>query len=135
MATFGMIEEFKAEEEEWSLYVERMQHYFAANDITSVEKQRSIMLGVCGTSTYKLMSSLFAPRKLGDVPFSELVKVVEQHRNPRPLVIVQRCKLNIHSQEGGESISDYVVTLRILAEWCEYGGNLEEMLWQNWQEE
>ena len=84
MATFGMIGELKDKEEEWSLYVERMQHYFAGNDITSVEKQRSIMLSVCIATAYKLMSSLFTPRKLGDVPFSELVKIVEQHRNLRP---------------------------------------------------
>ena len=127
-ATFGTIGEFKAEEKEWSLYVERMQHYFAANDITSMEKQWSIMLSVCGASTYKLMSSLFAPRKLRDVPFSELVKVVEQHRNPRPSVIVQPYKLNIRSQEGGESILDYVAALRKLAERCEHGSNLKEML-------
>ena len=37
MATFVMIGEFKAEEEEWLLYVECMQHYFTANDITNVE--------------------------------------------------------------------------------------------------
>ena len=128
MATFGTIGEFKAEEEDWSLYVQHMQHYFATNGITSVDKQRSIMLSVCRAPTYKLMSSLFAPRKLGDVPFSELVKVVEEHQNLRPLVIVQRYKLNIRSQEGGESIWDDVTALCKLAEWCEYGGNLEEML-------
>ena len=108
MATFGTIGEFKAEEEEWSPYVERMEHDFSANDMTSVEKQRSIMLSVCGAPTDKLMSSLFTLRKLGDVPFSELVEVVEQHQNPRPWVIVQRYKLTIRSQEGVESMSDYV---------------------------
>ena len=59
MATFGTIGEFKAEEEELSLHVERMQHYFAANDIMSVEKQRSIMLSVWGrrhTSSYQVCS-------------------------------------------------------------------------------
>ena len=41
---------------------------------------------------------------------------------------MQHCKLNSQSQEGGVSILDYVSALRRLAEWCEYEGNLEEML-------
>ena len=53
MSTFGVLGEFKdGSEEEWTHYVERMQHYFTANDVKSETKQLSILLSVCGASTY-----------------------------------------------------------------------------------
>ena len=43
-------------------------------------------------------------------------------------MIVQCYQLNSCSHEGGDSISDYVAALLKLAERCEYGGILQEML-------
>ena len=41
MATplFGKIDEFNSKNEEWRHYVERMNHFFAANGIEDQEKQ------------------------------------------------------------------------------------------------
>ena len=40
MATYGKVEEYK-EDEEWVEYVERLTHYFAANEIeTKINKDR-----------------------------------------------------------------------------------------------
>ena len=109
MDIFCSVGEFNSEEEELSLYMEWIQPDFAANDMTSVDHQLLILSSVCGASTYKLMSRLlFKPRKMGDVPLSELISIVEQHRNLEPSVIMQHDKLKSHSQEGGKSISDYV---------------------------
>ncbi|KRX31091.1 hypothetical protein T05_10364, partial [Trichinella murrelli] len=32
----------------WDIYVERLNFYFEANDITSAEKKRAILMNVCG---------------------------------------------------------------------------------------
>ena len=37
-ATFGKVEEFDSKKEEWPQYVERLQHFFVANDIVDAEK-------------------------------------------------------------------------------------------------
>ena len=41
---------------------------------------------------------------------------------------MQRYKFNIRSQHSSESVADFVAALRRLAEHCNYGTNLEEML-------
>ena len=45
MATCGKIDVYD-ESEEWTQYVERMDHYFEANEIEENEKKRSIFLNV-----------------------------------------------------------------------------------------
>ena len=57
MAYHGTIAEFQPETEDWASYTERIQYYFQANDITTADKQRSILLTMCGIPTLKLIKS------------------------------------------------------------------------------
>ena len=120
MATFGTIGEFREDEGSWSQYIERMGHYFDANSIVDGGRKRSILLSVCGASTYKLMSSLTAPRKPGEVDFQELVKLMTDHRDPKPSVIVQRFKFNSRARKPEESISTYIAELRRVGIECKF---------------
>ena len=127
MATYGKVEEYK-EDEEWVEYVERLTHYFTANEIEDEGKQRSILLSVCGAKTYKLIRNLVAPEKPDSKSFKELAELVKNHRNPKPSEIVQRFKFNSRFRKEGESISTYVAELRQLTEHCNFGTALEDML-------
>ncbi|XP_071491519.1 uncharacterized protein [Diadema antillarum] len=127
MATFGSIGEFNDKDGSWTQYVERMSHYFAANDISDGGKQRSILLSVCGASMYNLISSLCAPSKPGELSYSELVTLVTNHREPKPSVIVQRFKFNTRVQKERESLAEYLAELKRLADYCEFGSMLKEM--------
>ena len=48
--------------------------------------------------------------------------------NPKPSPIVKRYKFNTRRQGEGESVSTYVAELRKIAEHCEYGTVLSDML-------
>ena len=127
MTTYGKIEEYK-EDEEWVEYIERLTHYFTANEIENADKQRSILLSVCGAKTYKLIRNLLAPAKPDSKTFDELAELVKNHRNPKPSEIVQRFKFNSRFRREGESVATYVAKLRQLTEHCNFGGVLEDML-------
>ena len=115
MATYRKVEEYK-EDEEWVEYVERLTHYFTANEIEDEGKQRSILLSVCGAKTYKFIRNLVAAEKPDSKSFKELAE------------IVQRFKFNSRFRKEGESISTYVAELRQLTEHCNFGTALEDML-------
>ena len=66
--TFGRIEEFDGNKEDWSQCEERLGHFFAANGVESAEKKRSIFLSVVGAATYKLLRSLVAPANYYNKP-------------------------------------------------------------------
>ena len=46
VAKIGRIKEFCEDKEEWSQYAERLEHFFAANGITSNDKKHSVFLTV-----------------------------------------------------------------------------------------
>ena len=127
-ALHGTIGEFDSTREDWCSYIERLQQYFSANDVTDVTKQRAILLSVCGPSTYKLMRNLVAPSKPSDCSFAELADAVHKHHEPRPSIIVQRFKFNTCSRREGESVASFVAELRRLTEHCEFGPTLDDML-------
>ncbi|XP_072122286.1 uncharacterized protein [Mobula birostris] len=90
MATFGTVIEVLEVAEDWPEYEEKLGHFFGANGITEEAKKCSILLSVCRAKNYKLIRNLAAPRKPGNIPYDELVKLVGNHYNPKPSVIVQR---------------------------------------------
>ena len=124
----GSIIPFEEENDSWTSYAERLEHFFFANDIANEEKKRAILLSSIGIKAYKLLSNLVAPRKPGDCPYKEIVKVLGEHHNPRPSKIVQRFKFNSRIRNPKESVRDYVAELKRLSEYCEYNESLEEML-------
>ena len=74
MATNGNIVEYD-ESKEWTQYVERMDHYFEANEIEENDKKRSIFLSVVGAKTYKLVRGLIRPATPKDKTYKELTKL------------------------------------------------------------
>ena len=58
MALIGKIEEYN-KNDSWIEYTERLEQYFAANEITDNNKKRAVLLSVCGAKTYKLIRNLY----------------------------------------------------------------------------
>ena len=127
MPTFGKVDEYN-ETEEWRHYIERVNHFFEANEITDLAKKRSIFLVSVGAKTYKLIRSLVAPADPKDKSYEELAKLVQDHYMPKPSAIVERFKFNTRSQQPGENIAMFLAELRHLTEHCEFGTTLDEML-------
>ena len=127
-SVMATLTQFAQEEEDWTTYVERLEHYFAANDVVDDGKKRSILLAVCGSSTYKLVRNLISADRLATTSFKDLVEKVREFYAPKPSVIVQRFKFNSRVRTKEESIAVYLAALRELSEFCEYGETLNEML-------
>ena len=99
MAAHGRLSEFDPQREDWISYSER------TNDIESAYKKKAIFLSVVGAETYQLIRSLVSPQLPTAKSFDELVKVVQDHYQPTPSVIVQRFKFNSRMQKPGESFA------------------------------
>ena len=126
--THGALGEFCKDNEEWTSYCERLEQYFLANDVNSAEKQRTILLSVCGSSTYQLIRNLLAPEKPTSKFFAELVKMVKEHYQPPPSATFQRFLFNSRSQKEGETVATFVAELRKLSEHCQFEASLNDML-------
>ena len=128
MATFGNMGEFKESEESWTEYTERLEQYFATNEIKGEKKQQAILLSVCGSKTYGLICNLLQPQKPGDARLKEILEKLESHFSPKPSVIVERFKFHSRHQLEGENVAEFVAGLKRFSEHCQFGTTLEDML-------
>ena len=130
MATHGRLGDFDSTQEDWESYVERLELYFTANDVSDAGKVRAIFLSTCGAATYRLIksSSVLAPKKPTEVDFKDIVAQMSAHYHPTPAPTVQRFRFNSRSRKPGESIATFVSELKKLSEYCEFGESLDEMI-------
>lgn len=111
MPTYGKINEFIEGKERFDNYVERVEQYFDANDISD-EKKVPVFLAVIGSQTYGVLRNLVQPDLPKDKSFDEITAVLLKHYNPKPLTISERFKFHKRNQKEGEKISEYVVELK-----------------------
>ena len=127
----GHTEPFNFSQEEWTQYVERLEQFFQANDIVGggkAVKRRATFLFIVGSSLYNLLRSLVSPAQPTDKTFEQLVKILTKHYSPKPTKMMQRFRFNSRARREGKSIANYVTELRRLAEHCNYGEALSELL-------
>ena len=129
MATFaiGNIGEFNDLTETWKSYTERVKQYFAANEIAN-EKKVPALLAMMGGKTYSLLRNLTTPDDPATKGLDDIVKLLENHLSPKPLVIAERFRFHKRDQHEGESVTVYVAELRKLSEHCDFKATLGDAL-------
>ena len=128
MATFiGKIDVFDESAESWDCYSERLDEYFTANEIDN-DKQVPALLSLVGGRTYQILRDLTSPNKPGTKTYKALCELLQKHFNPRPLVIAERFRFYKRDQRPDESVKDFNISLRKLAEHCEFKEQLNEQL-------
>ena len=86
------------------------------------------LLTVVGSKHYSLIRGLVSPALPKDKSYEDLVTLLKKHYDPEPLVIAERFHFYERSQKPGESVADYLASLRRLASRCQFGAFLAEAL-------
>ena len=128
MAAHGKVGTFNESVESWPSYIERLGHYFVANNMKDANKKAAILLSSCGVNTYTIIWNLLAPDLPSTKSFDEIVAAAGKHFNPKPSSIVQQFQFNSRSRKEGESVADFVAQLKQLSEHCQFGDSLNDML-------
>ena len=128
MAVRATVGEFDHQKESWLSYTERLEQYFLANVIDDEGKRKANLLSMCGPETYQLIRNLVAPDKAASRSYDELVRLVQEHHQPKPSVILQRFQFHTAVRNEGQSFAAFVARLRQLSEHCEFGDTLNAML-------
>ena len=130
MATsvLGQVEQFELGSDDWVLYTERLDQFFLANEITNDTKKVAVLLTAIGPKAYSLLRNLLAPVNPATKEYEELIDVMKDHLRPKPVVIAERFKFHRRNQGDGETVAQYMVELRKLAEYCDFKDYLNEDL-------
>ena len=112
--------EFHLGKDDWKIYAERLELYFVANDVKE-EKQAAVLLTKISADTYKFVRDLCAPDKPSTKTFKELVKLINDHLNPKPSETMERCKFHKAQQTETETVAEFAARLKSLAITCNFG--------------
>ena len=129
MATIiGQMTPFQPGSENIRLYLERLELFLVANKIDDDKLKVVTLLSVIGGKTYERLSSLLAPDKPNAKKFQDLVEVLCEHFDPKPVIIAERFHFHRRNQAEGEKITEYVAELRRLAKTCKFEAFLSDAL-------
>lgn len=123
----GKIEQFDLSSKKWSAYIRRVEQFIALNEIKK-DLEVATLVTLVGEATYDLMCDLCAPNNPETRSFSELVKIVSDHLEPRRSDIAERHVFRQRRQMAGEGLSEYLQALKHLASSCNFDTKLEENL-------
>ena len=102
-ALLGKIKQFDPQQEEWPQYVERLEQFFKANNLTGDDKAAKHR--ATGPEPYKLLRSLLAPTKPKEKMYAKLVAKLTEHYSPTPSEVMQRFCFNSRSRKAVESVA------------------------------
>ena len=128
MTTLGKIDKFIPATGDWTQYIERMNRFFIANKISEEPRKKAVLLSSGGAETCSLLRNLVAAAKPSDKSYNELLRVMNEHQNPKPSVIMERYKFNKRDRQLGESIPFYETKIKHLSEHCDFRVTLEDMI-------
>ena len=81
------------------------------------EKKRNILLTVCGSKIYGLMRNLLSPETPDSKSFQELAKLVEEHLNPKPSMVVPCFKFYNKVRQPSQSVFSWQNKLHSVVMW------------------
>ena len=119
--------EFEPLAESFSVYVERVNLFFTANEVPE-EKRVPVFLTIVGKSTYALLRNLLQPSLPKDKTFEDITKILKKHYQPAQSVIAERFQFHKRTQKEGESVAEYVAELKWLSMHFQFEAYLNDAL-------
>ncbi|XP_028176670.1 uncharacterized protein LOC114364643 [Ostrinia furnacalis] len=132
MSQFGLLSSFDHNSQSWQVYRDRLQQWFIANDVVETKdttgvKRRAILLSALNESTYKLAADLARPKELQEVPFEDIIKLLNEHFISKTCGFGEKYKFYAATQFQGETYPQWAARLRGLTAHCGFL-NVEEAL-------
>lgn len=124
--TIGNLSEF-VPNDNWSLWFERFQQYCVVNEVPS-SKHVSLFVTLMGKESYELLRNLCSPTLPVTLSLSELEKIMKEHLQPTPCVIMERYKFKECRQQQSEDVKTYLANLKRLSKDCDFGTGLGNSL-------
>ena len=124
----GQLGPFNPDNEEWTLYSERLDFYIVANSITDEDRKKASLLSLIGADTYKTLRSLLVPGTPKDYTYEELKKKLAEHFAPKRSQIYYRSEFYHCKRKPNMSVAEFMSQLRSLAIDCRFGDQMDVML-------
>ncbi|XP_055701073.1 uncharacterized protein LOC129800601 [Phlebotomus papatasi] len=125
----GFIENYIPEESgDFEDYIERMEQFFHLNGIEEDKRKCAAFITFAGQLCLKILKAAIQPEKVSSKSYKDIIGILKEKFAPKRSVTAERFKFHERRQQEGESISEYVSELQVLAQTCNFGNFLKDAL-------
>lgn len=111
-------------------YEDRLNQFFIINEVKD-DKKTPLFLTIVGPDNYDVLMSLTVPDLPSTKTYEELIKQLRNFYAPRKNKRAERYKFHNAVQEEGETINEFIVKIKSLAQTCRFGDFLDTVGIQN----
>jgi hypothetical protein len=126
MGLIGKIEPYLLGDD-FDNYEERMEQFFIVNKVEDAAKV-PLFITLMGADAYKILKSIILPKTPNSCSYTEIIKALKQQFTPKINKRTERLKFSKAIQEPGESVSAFIIKLKMLAQTCEFKQFLNDAL-------
>ncbi|XP_055596439.1 uncharacterized protein LOC129746663 isoform X2 [Uranotaenia lowii] len=103
-------------------WVERLGYFFVVNNILG-ENRKAHLITLSGQAVFTQLKLLFPNGKLESATYEEIVEKLKTRYDKVPSLRVQRYQFTHRVQQPGESLEDFLLSLKMQASFCNLSDN------------
>ncbi|XP_058816714.1 uncharacterized protein LOC131679992 [Topomyia yanbarensis] len=104
----------------FSDWADRLEFTFLANEVSEVQR-KSRFMNLCGPYVYSQLKLVFQNGTLTTVGYTEMINKLKQRFDRTEPDLVQRYRFSHRVQQPDESAEDFVLAVKLQAEFCGFG--------------
>ena len=113
----------------WTRWLRSFELYAAGQGVTDAEQKKALLLHCAGLSVQDIFFTMTIADPTGDENvYTVIVAKLNAHFLPKVNKTYERSVFRSMTQLQSETIGQFITRLRQRAVYCEFGGNLEEMI-------
>ena len=121
VSTFDTVGEPETLSQRWTLWKDEYKLYVAAFGISNKAQKRALLLHIGGPGLREIFSNFSAEQRGADDAFDTALALLDEYFKLK-LNIPKACQNFLETvPEPGETVSNYVVRLKVLVKHCNYG--------------
>lgn len=125
-------ERFAPDSEEWNYYIQRFETELAIfglldGDDTAVHR-RNLLLSRVGPEAFRVLVDHFRPAAVNTCTYVQLKQVLQQFYQKSICIMAERVVFAQRHRREGETVTQFINSLRALAGNCDFGDSLTERL-------
>lgn len=99
--------------------IERLGFFFSMNKIPDEDK-RDHFITLSGPIIFRELKLLFPNSNLAEVLYTEMLSKLKARLDKTESDLVQRLKFNLRVQQPDESLEDFVLSVKLQVEFCNF---------------
>ncbi|XP_063370250.1 uncharacterized protein K02A2.6-like [Cydia amplana] len=122
---------FDNKTEDWDYYIQRFEIELQIHGLdkeTSEDKRKQLLLSRIGPTAFKVLVDYYRPVVVTTKSYDDLKKVLNEYYGKKTYVLSERVTFATRHRKAEETITQFILELRSLAGYCEFGTTLDERI-------